>query len=542
MPIAISAGAITNLTESIGDAVSSLLVAGTGIALSYNDPANTLTISATNTGTVTSVSASAPVSGFTISGSPITGSGTFIFTLNNDLLGLENISTLGFAARTATNTWTTRTITGTAANIAVANGDGIAGIPTINLIATAVTPNTYGSASVIPTFTVDSFGRITSASDVAISITPSQFVNFNEEVQDILGSAIVGGTNVTVVYNDLAGTITINANAATLTHTDITDFSEAVDDRVAALLVAGTDISLVYNDVANTLTINSTGGGGGVSGSGGPLQVPYWDVAGTTLISTSDFIFDGTNLGINTPSTAINSILTTKGISGGALSWGYSHLNSTDDIVFSVTDNGQIALGNASINPLTIGDFGMERAVGYYFSTASGNIQLIPTGIIHLASPVGINTTMVGSNKLKVSGATQLDLGGDATNDLLKRGASGSLVRIPIGVDGDVLTIISGNPVWAASGVAGLPAGTSGDLLVHNGSAYVSVSPLTETQTGVTGSTSSLASTPLAYTSFTLYRNGLYQVITDDFTRSGLTVTWVLPLVSTDKITAIYYI
>lgn len=50
------------------------------------------------------------------------------------------------------------------------------------------------------------------------------------------------------------------------THThvaaDITDFSEAVDDRVSSLFVAGTNVTLTYNDVANTLTIDATGGGG----------------------------------------------------------------------------------------------------------------------------------------------------------------------------------------------------------------------------------------------------------------------------------------
>jgi hypothetical protein len=47
------------------------------------------------------------------------------------------------------------------------------------------------------------------------------------------------------------------------THTaaQITDFSEAADDRVAALLVAGTNVTLNYNDAAGSLTINSTPSG-----------------------------------------------------------------------------------------------------------------------------------------------------------------------------------------------------------------------------------------------------------------------------------------
>lgn len=42
----------------------------------------------------------------------------------------------------------------------------------------------------------------------------------------------------------------------------VSDFSEAVDDRVAALLVAGTNMTLTYNDVSNTLTLDAAGGGG----------------------------------------------------------------------------------------------------------------------------------------------------------------------------------------------------------------------------------------------------------------------------------------
>lgn len=273
-PIVISTGSITGLTEAIGDAVAALLVAGSGINLNYNDGANTLTVSSTTTGTVTSVNVSAPASGFTITGGPITSSGTFVFTLNNDLLGLENISTTGLAARTAANTWTTRTITGTASNISVTNGDGVSGNPTLNLITTAVVADTYGSSNTIPVITVDAYGRITNVTDTPILIDITAISNFTEQIQDILGSTIVGGIGITVTYDDISNTVTIASSLGTLTASDITDFSEAVDDRVAALLVAGTNITLAYNDVANTLTINSTASGG-VTGSGGPLQVAY---------------------------------------------------------------------------------------------------------------------------------------------------------------------------------------------------------------------------------------------------------------------------
>lgn len=75
----------------------------------------------------------------------------------------------------------------------------------------------FGSATQIPTFTVNAKGLTTAAANVAISIPSSQ----------------------------------------------VSDFSEAVDDRVSALAVAGTNMTITYNDVANTLTFDAAGGGAG---------------------------------------------------------------------------------------------------------------------------------------------------------------------------------------------------------------------------------------------------------------------------------------
>jgi hypothetical protein len=66
----------------------------------------------------------------------------------------------------------------------------------------------------------------------------------------------------THVIGEVVGLQPILDSKAAVVHThvaaDVTDFSEAVDGRVAALLQAGTNISLTYNDVANSLTIDAT--------------------------------------------------------------------------------------------------------------------------------------------------------------------------------------------------------------------------------------------------------------------------------------------
>ena len=86
----------------------------------------------------------------------------------------------------------------------------------------------------------------------------------NERVDDRVASLMTPGTNITMQYDDLAGTFTISANGLSgNTSDDLIEGStnlyftnERVDDRVANLLVAGNNITLTYNDTAGTLTID----------------------------------------------------------------------------------------------------------------------------------------------------------------------------------------------------------------------------------------------------------------------------------------------
>jgi hypothetical protein len=66
---------------------------------------------------------------------------------------------------------------------------------------------------------------------------------------------------------------------------DITGLSEAIDDRVAALLVAGTNVTITYDDVLNTLTIDAAGGGGGGSAAGGAATINFGAAPGDATAS-----------------------------------------------------------------------------------------------------------------------------------------------------------------------------------------------------------------------------------------------------------------
>jgi len=76
-------------------------------------------------------------------------------------------------------------------------------------------------------------------------------------------NALDDGVNTALHFHD--------ADRARAVHTGtqlaatISDFNEAVDDRVAVLAVAGTNMTITYNDGAGTLTFDAAGGGAGTN-------------------------------------------------------------------------------------------------------------------------------------------------------------------------------------------------------------------------------------------------------------------------------------
>lgn len=189
---------------------------------------------------------------------------------------------------------------------------------TVSLDNTAVTPATYGSnASTVSNFTVDQQGRLTGAANQAIAITSDQVTDFSEAVDDRVNVLVSGGANITVTYDDAAGTfvidndltgdvtgvvagagmtgggtsgditvnaiggygITVNANDIEVSNTEIqaqanvaignntTDnlsegstnkyyTDERVADKIGGILTASGNLSVAYDDAADTITIS----------------------------------------------------------------------------------------------------------------------------------------------------------------------------------------------------------------------------------------------------------------------------------------------
>ncbi len=128
--------------------------------------------------------------------------------------------------------------------------------------------------------------------DKPATFTPSahthpttDITGFNEAVEDIIGSKVVAGTNISVSYSDITGETTITGTGATSvawadvtgkpsvftpdahtqTFSTITDGTESVQDIVGAMLVEGSGIDVVYNDGAGTVTLTATGAAGSIT-------------------------------------------------------------------------------------------------------------------------------------------------------------------------------------------------------------------------------------------------------------------------------------
>lgn len=106
------------------------------------------------------------------------------------------------------------TLSGLTFNVGTASASRIVvNADNIDLATTAVTPASYGSATQVGTFTVDTYGRLTAASNTTISVTSTAISDFTEAVQDVVGNAsfLLEGSGIDITYNDGANTLTIAA-------------------------------------------------------------------------------------------------------------------------------------------------------------------------------------------------------------------------------------------------------------------------------------------------------------------------------------------
>jgi hypothetical protein len=153
--------------------------------------------------TLTSRTITAGTTGIAVSnGSGVSGDPSI--SLDGYPLSLSQLVGTGLLSAQGSGVINPVAVTGTAGQINVANGDGIGGNPTISLPATGVTAGSY----IFTSLTVDSYGRITSAasnpSGTGATGTWSIDINGNAATSNVTTN-IAGGAANRIVYQTSSG-------------------------------------------------------------------------------------------------------------------------------------------------------------------------------------------------------------------------------------------------------------------------------------------------------------------------------------------------
>ena len=238
--------AVNLSTDTIGDYVSSL-VAGTAITLTNNSgEGSTPTIAVTaNT-----------FDAFGAASSAQTAAQNYAANL------VANVAT---AFEVAGDSGTSKTITSGSDTLSILGGTGLSSVTsntdtiTLNLDSTSVSAGSYGNANTIPNYTVDAQGRLTSASNTAISILASQVSDFQANAR-----AQISASGSELAYNSSTGVISFaSAGVTSLTGTanevEVSASNGAVTVGLPSNVTIGQDLTVTGNLTVqgSTTTLNT---------------------------------------------------------------------------------------------------------------------------------------------------------------------------------------------------------------------------------------------------------------------------------------------
>jgi len=238
--------AVNLSTDTIGSYVESL-VAGTAITLTNNSgEGSTPTIAVTaNT-----------FDAFGAASSAQTAAQNYAANL------VANVAT---AFEVAGDSGTSKTITSGSDTLSILGGTGLSSVTsntdtiTLNLDSTSVSAGSYGNANTIPNYTVDAQGRLTSASNTAISILASQVSDFQANAR-----AQISASGSELAYNSSTGVISFaSAGVTSLTGTanevEVSASNGAVTVGLPSNVTIGQDLTVTGNLTVqgSTTTLNT---------------------------------------------------------------------------------------------------------------------------------------------------------------------------------------------------------------------------------------------------------------------------------------------
>lgn len=216
--------------------------------------------------------------------------GTDVQAYDADLAAVAGLATTGLVTRTADGTATTRAVTGTAAEITVTNGDGVAGVPILSLPSAltftgkTVTGGSFSSPAITtPTGIVKGdvgLGNVDNTSDATKNAATATLTN------KTLTSPIISTISNTGVLTLPTSTDTLVGKNTTDTLTNKTLVAPALGTPASAVLTNATGLPLtgLTTQAAYTFVGNNTGS------AASPTAVDIATITTKASPASSDYI------------------------------------------------------------------------------------------------------------------------------------------------------------------------------------------------------------------------------------------------------------